>query len=349
MQRRDHREGEAKHAQPGGHDQVRAGGVGLAQDHRQRQGNGGEDGAPEPRLRHFPRQAIGAAANDRGGDGLHQPIGDGPGGDEARHLREPPAMGVEVNRQAHHEPDIAGAEQKHPRRRHQVDGAGLGEQLPERPGRLGLAQFARQAERHTCQHDAQQAGHQPEGTAEAERLQQQTAEEEADALHRVLGPREPGNPFEQLAGTAVGGRLDRGFGRGLGEVLRHPGNALRCHHPGDGQRAAPGWIERGEQQEAQDLQAQPGHQHARNAEARRQPAAAEIGEDAGELIQYEQRGQHERRVAQRVEVQQHQHAQGAVRQGEAPITCRNDQIIAQSRHHTPRSATILARSTMRQA
>ena len=61
-------------------------------------------------------------------------------------------------------------------------------------------------------------------------------------------------------------------------------------------------------QQADDLQAKAGHQHARNAEARGQPAAAEIGEDAGRLVQQEQERQHERRVAEAVEVQQHQHA-----------------------------------------
>ena len=61
-----------------------------------------------------------------------------------------------------------------------------------------------------------------------------------------------------------------------------------------------------------DLQHQAGRQHARNAEARRQPAAADIGEDARRLVQQEQERQHERRVAEAVEMQQHQHADGAV-------------------------------------
>ena len=68
-----------------------------------------------------------------------------------------------------------------------------------------------------------------------------------------------------------------------------------------------------------DLQDQAGHQHARDAEARRQPAAAEIGEDAGRLVQQEQERQHERRVAEAVEVQQHQHAHRAVGEREQEI------------------------------
>src|SRR5436189_238463 len=82
------------------------------------------------------------------------------------------------------------------------------------------------------------------------------------------------------------------------------------------------------------------------AEAPREPATAEIGEDAGRLVKQKERGEHERRVTERVEMQQHQHAQGAVGQRKAPVAPGNDQIVADAGHHTPRSITILAKSTM---
>ena len=80
--------------------------------------------------------------------------------------------------------------------------------------------------------------------------------------------------------------------------------------------------------EAGDLQRLADRQHARDAEARGQPAAAEIGDDAGELVEQEQEGERERRVAELEEMQQHQHAQRAVDQGEAPVGGGDDQVVA---------------------
>ena len=112
---------------------------------------------------------------------------------------------------------------------------------------------------------------------------------------------------------------------------------------------APAGIERGQQHEADDLQRETGHQHARNAEARGEPAAAEIGEDAGRFIEQEEERQHEGRVAEAVEMQQHQHAQRAVRERETPIARGHDRVIAHGRHQALLSITMVARSTMRQA
>ncbi len=90
-------------------------------------------------------------------------------------------------------------------------------------------------------------------------------------------------------------------------------------------------------------------QHARDAEARGQPAAAQIGDDAGEFVEQEQESEREGRVAELEEMQQHQHAQRAVDQGEAPVGRRDDQVMSRRRcHHASASITMLARSTMRQ-
>ncbi len=61
----------------------------------------------------------------------------------------------------------------------------------------------------------------------------------------------------------------------------------------------------------------------------------EIGGDAGRLVQQEQERKRERRVAQAEEMQQHQHAQGAVHQGKAPVRGCDDGIASNHRHQTP--------------
>ena len=48
-------------------------------------------------------------------------------------------------------------------------------------------------------------------------------------------------------------------------------------------------------------------------------------------------------------MQQHQHAQRAVGQREAPIARGDDRVVAHGRHQALLSMTMLARSTMRQA
>ena len=131
-------------------------------------------------------------------------------------------------------------------------------------------------------------------------------------------------------------RLDRGFRRRLGQVLGDAGDALRDDHPGDRRGRAPAGIERRQHQQAGDLQHLADRQHARNAEARREPAAAEVGDDAGELVEQEQERQRERRVAELEEMEQHQHPQRAVDQREAPVGCGDDEVVAHRRgHHAP--------------
>ena len=143
----------------------------------------------------------------------------------------------------------------------------------------------------------------------ASEIEQQAAEEEADALHRVLRAGEPRDPAEQLAAAFGEVALIADFEAVLVTILGDAGDALRDHHPGDGSRCAPAGIERRQHQQAGDLQDLARREHARNAEARRKPAAAEIGGDAGRFVKQEQERQRERRVAQAEEMQQHQHAQ----------------------------------------
>jgi hypothetical protein len=129
--------------------------------------------------------------------------------------------------------------------------------------------------------------------------------------------------------------------------LLDPGDALCHHHPGRRGRRGPAGVEQGEHDQAHDLQGLADRQHTRDAEARGQPAAAEIGGDTGGLVEQEQEGEREGRVAEPEEVQQHQHAQRPVDQGETPIRGRDDGVVAQHRRHPSASITVLARSTMR--
>jgi hypothetical protein len=96
------------------------------------------------------------------------------------------------------------------------------------------------------------------------------------------------HPFEQLTVAAFRGRLDRGFRGGLGDILGDAGDPLRRDDPRDGKRRAPTGVERRKQHEAADLQDQTHREHARDAETRRQPAAAEIGKNSGRLVEQEQ-------------------------------------------------------------
>ncbi|MNC49279.1 hypothetical protein D3C75_984480 [compost metagenome] len=74
-------------------------------------------------------------AGDVGREGLHNAVANHPGRQEATNRPEVPAEhAAQVHRQGHHKPDITGAEQEHPRRRKNVDGPTLGQDV----AKLGL-------------------------------------------------------------------------------------------------------------------------------------------------------------------------------------------------------------------
>jgi hypothetical protein len=75
-------------------------------------------------------------------------------------------------------------------------------------------------------------------------LQENTAQEKADAFHRVLGTGEERNPLEELSATGLAVRvcfseLDRRLGGGLREVFGDATDALRQQHPYDGEGRRP--------------------------------------------------------------------------------------------------------------
>ena len=67
---------------------------------------------------------------------------------------------------------------------------------------------------------------------------------------------------------------------------------------------------------------------ARDAVMRRQPATDQVRQHARRLVEQEQEGERERRIAQAVKVQQHQHAQRAVGEREAPVGGGDDGVVA---------------------
>src|ERR1700716_2508284 len=69
------------------------------------------------------------------------------------------------------------------------------------------------------------------------------------------------------------------------------------------------------------------HEREPQTSARGQPAADKIRDDAKELVQEKQKRELDRRVAELIEVQEHQHAQRAVGQRERPVRRSNSGIV----------------------
>ena len=96
-------------------------------------------------------------------------------------------------------------------------------------------------------------------------------------------------------------------GAHLGEILRHPRERLRTHHVGHRHPLDPARLVQGEDHQRDDLQAQPGEQGLVETAASPDPTTEQVGHDPHELIEQEQEGERHRRVAEVVEVQEHQH------------------------------------------
>ncbi len=357
MQRGVHREGKAEQGEPRDEHEIGPQANPAGEQRGNDEGDHRQPQRPEPRGGNLARQAVGAAPDEGGRGRLDEPIADRPERQKRADHGEGPARGVEEDGHADDEPDVARAEQRDARQGQQVHGAVLGEEFAGGFARFRLAQHRRQGRDHAEQDQPEHRGHRPERAAKAQSLQQEPAEEEADALHRVLRAGEPGDPAEQPALRILGAgggfrHLDRRFRGRLGQVLGDAADALRQHDPGDGERRRPVRRERRQQQEAEDLGREPDREHAGDAVTGREPAADQVGGDARRLVEQEQEGQREGRIAQTKEVQQHEHAQRAVRQGETPIGGGDDGVVARACGHglqMPTASRWQARSIMRQA
>ena len=102
--------------------------------------------------------------------------------------------------------------------------------------------------------------------------------------------------------------------------------------------------------ERDHLQRQAEHEREPQARARGQPAADQVGDDAEELVEQKQERELDRRVAELVEMQQHQHAQRAVGERERPVGGGDDGVVADADHAqrvTTSAPTFCASSIMR--
>ncbi len=165
---------------------------------------------------------------------LHQPVADHPTGHKATDQPEVPAQrAAQVHRQGDHKPHITGTEQKQPRCGEQVDGAALGQQLPEFGLAAGAPQVLLQQAQTDQPHHRQRHGHRQHRAGKAEQHQQRTTQEKADALQGIFGAGENGHPLVQRALLLLRHQqLDGALGAHLVQVLGDAGQRLRRHHPG---------------------------------------------------------------------------------------------------------------------
>ena len=185
----------------------------------------------------------------------------------------------------------------------------------------------------------------------AEPRPRRRAQQKAEPLDRVLGPRQQRHPAKEPVAFGRGQQLDRGFRRHLGQILGHAGQPLHQHDEHYRRSDGPRRVQLRQGQQRHHLQAKPNIQRRGQPEPRRDPARAEVRHNSGNLIKNKQIGQLHRRKAQRVEVQQHQHPQRTIGEHESPIG-RSDRDIGRQTVRARRSAhsaspTISATSTRR--
>ena len=139
---------------------------------------------------------------------LHDAVADHPDREERADLPEAPAeLGAQEDGQADDEPDVARGEQEDPRRGEDVDGAVVGEHVAEL--RLAVRRVPSVAA-HQRQHDVTSARERRSPASSSSAVwkpidrQQQAAEEEADALQRVLRAGEDRDPAEERVGAPSG-------------------------------------------------------------------------------------------------------------------------------------------------
>ncbi|EJT85746.1 hypothetical protein PPS11_03300 [Pseudomonas putida S11] len=118
-------------------------------------------------------------------------------------------------------------------------------------------------------------------------------------------------------------QLDGALGTHLVQVLGDAGQRLGRHHP---RHCQPGCWHR-EHQQGQHLHAQADVHGAVEPQAGAEVAAHQVGDHAEHFIEQEQRRDLQRRVAQRMEMQYHQHAQRTVGEGEGPVVAGNQQVL----------------------
>ncbi len=113
------------------------------------------------------------------------------------------------------------------------------------------------------------------------------------------------------------------FGAHFVQVFGNPRERLGAHYPGDGQ---PGNRNREHQQRC-DLDAQPDVHGPVKTQSSAEITTHQVGDHPKDFVEQKQRGDLQWAVAQGVKVQHHQHAQGAVGEGEGPVVARHEQVL----------------------
>ena len=143
--------------------------------------------------------------------------------------------------------------------------------------------------------------------------------------------------------------FDGALGAHLVEVLGDATDRLGHHHVEHAEQLRPAGCHGNQHHQRQDLQQGAGPEGQPQAITRTDPAAIEVGENTKELIEEEEKSNLKRAVAELVEVEHHQHAQGAIGEGEGPVVGGNDAVLLQRRElHGSSATTWQARSAMRQ-
>ena len=133
--------------------------------------------------------------------------------------------------------------------------------------------------------DEHEGGERQRGALKPEQRQQEAAEEEADALEGVLRAGEDRDPAVERRLVALGyDELDSAFGAHLVEILGDARQGLGDHHVWDHQQRGRGEAEHAERR---DLDRQPHEEGDLQAQAGREPAADQIRDDPGDLVEDE--------------------------------------------------------------
>ena len=201
------------------------------------------------------------------------------------------------------------------------------EHLTELGGAIGCPELSvhqphrqRQGERCDRRED------QRRGT-KARDAQQQPPEKESDSLEGVLRAGQHRDPaIERRLVILRSNQLDRALGAHLRQILRDTGERLRDHHVRNDEQRHRGQAEH---QQREDLDRQAHRQRDPEAEASSKPAPEQVGNDAGHLIEDEQRGDLQRRVAELVEVEQHQRARRPIDERLGPVSARSHGVVAE--------------------
>ena len=270
-------------------------------------------------------------AGDSGRNGLDKTIADNPAGHKAADFPVVPAeYRGHVHRQRHYKPHVPGTEQEHSGGRQHVDGPAFGQDLAELWLGLALAQVLPQQEQTGQPHQPQRYRHEDHRTGKPGGHQQHAAQKESHPFQGVLGAGQNRHPLVQGALLLVRyQQLDTALGGHLVEVFGNTRQRLCRHHPGHREHGG----RHGQHGQCNNLQEQPDIHGAVQAHPGAEIAAHQVGHHPEELVEDEQQGDFQGRIAQLVKVQHHQHSQGAIGQCEGPVVAGDHQVLANGGIH----------------